>query len=63
MLKKKLILLGGLTAATTIPIAASKDGFPAIKEKIQSVFQGDKGGNADQLDPSAVNGLVDGRAP
>lgn len=39
MLKKKLLLLGGLAAATTIPIAASKDGVPALKKKIQSVFQ------------------------
>lgn len=40
MIKKKLFLLGGLAAAVTIPIAASRDGIPALKEKFQSAFQG-----------------------
>lgn len=37
--KRKLLLLGGLAAGVTVPIATSKDGAPALKEKIQSVFQ------------------------
>lgn len=37
--KRKLLLLGGLAAGVTVPIAGSKDGVPALKEKIQSVFQ------------------------